>query len=195
MTMRIATWNLCLGLFHKKDYVRTLLYKKNIDILTLQEAELSPDLQLENLQIKGYSIEVENNNKKRRVAIYIKNSISYKRRVDLEKESLHVIILDVESSPPIRLITIYRTFNPQCGCTPRENFRKQLNIINDATTPSTILLGDFNIDEKQTTSSQLQPEALVSGPRRVNRSSSIHTTCQRNNVGKNNPRTSQELNP
>jgi len=149
MTLKIATWNLCLGLFHKKDYVRTLLYENNIDVLTLQETELSPELQLENLQIKGYSIEVENNNKKRRVAIYIKNSISYKRRVDLEKEGLHVIILDVESSPPIRIITIYRTFNPQCGCTPRENFRKQLNIINDATTPSTILLGDFNIDENK----------------------------------------------
>ena len=149
MTLKIATWNLCLGLFHKKDYVRTLLYENNIDVLTLQETELSPELQLENLQIKGYSIEVENNNKKRRVAIYIKNSISYKRRVDLEKEGLHVIILDVESSPPVRIITIYRTFNPQCGCTPRENFRKQLNIINDATTPSTILLGDFNIDENK----------------------------------------------
>ena len=149
MTLKIATWNLCLGLFHKKDYVRTQLYENNIDILTLQETELSPELQLENLQIKGYSIEVENNNKKRRVTIYIKNSISYKRRVDLEKEGLHVIILDVESSPPIRVITIYRTFNPQCGCTPRENFRKQLNIINDATTPSTILLGDFNIDKNK----------------------------------------------
>ena len=64
MTLKIATWNLCLGLFHKKDYVRTQLYENNIDILTLQETELSPELQLENLQIKGYSIEVENNNKK-----------------------------------------------------------------------------------------------------------------------------------
>jgi exonuclease III len=149
MTLKIATWNLCLGLFHKKDYVRTLLYENNIDILTLQETELSPELQLENLQIKGYSIEVENNNKKRRVAIYIKNSISYKRRVDLEKENLHIIILDVESSPPARIITIYRTFNPQCGCTPRENFRKQLNTISNATTTSTILLGDFNLDENK----------------------------------------------
>jgi len=149
MTLKIATWNLCLGLFHKKDYVRTQLYENNIDILTLQETELSPELQLENLQIKGYSIEVENNNKKRRVAIYIKNSISYKRRVDLEKENLHIIILDVESSPPARIITIYRTFNPQCGCTPRENFRKQLNTISNATTTSTILLGDFNLDENK----------------------------------------------
>jgi exonuclease III len=128
MTLKIATWNLCLGLFHKKDYVRKQLYKNNIDLLTLQETELSPELQLENLQIKGYSI---------------------KRRVDLEKENLHVIILDVESSPPVQIITIYRTFNPQCGCTPRENFRKQLNTISNATITPTILLGDFNLDENK----------------------------------------------
>ena len=66
MTLKIATWNLCLGLFHKKDYVRTLLHKNDIDLLTLQETELSPELQLENLQIKGYTIEVENNNKKKK---------------------------------------------------------------------------------------------------------------------------------
>jgi hypothetical protein len=149
MTLKIATWNLCLGLFHKKDYVRTQLHENNIDILTLQETDLSPELQLENLQIKGYSIEVENNNKKRRVAIYVKNSISYKRRIELEKENLHVIVLDIEISPPVRIITIYRTFNPQIQCTPRENFREQLNIINNATTTSTILLGDFNLDENK----------------------------------------------
>ena len=140
---------MCLGLFHKKDYVRTQLYENNIDILTLQETELSPELRLDNLQIKGYSIEVENNNKKRRVAIYVKNSISYKRRIDLEKENMHIVILDVEISPPVRIITIYRTFNPQGGNTPRENFREQLNIINNATTASTILLGDFNLDENK----------------------------------------------
>ena len=149
MTIKIATWNLCLGLFHKKDYVRTQLHENNIDILTLQETDLSPELQLENLQIKGYSIEVENNNKKRRVAIYVKNSISYKRRIELEKENLHVIVLDIEINPPVRIITIYRTFNPQIQCTPRENFREQLNIINNATTTSTILLGDFNLDENK----------------------------------------------
>ena len=48
------------------------LYENNIDVLTLQETELSPELQLENLQIRGNSIEVENNNKKRRVAIQYK---------------------------------------------------------------------------------------------------------------------------
>ena len=65
MPMKIATWNLCLGLFHKKDYVRTLLNDNEIDVLALQETELSPDVDEKNLMIKDYSIEVEKNDKKK----------------------------------------------------------------------------------------------------------------------------------
>ncbi len=79
----------------------------------------------------------------------MKNSISYKRRIDLEKENMHIVILDVEISPRVQIITLYRIFNPQDGNTPRENFREQLNIINNATTATTILLGDFNLDENK----------------------------------------------
>ena len=147
--MKIATWNMCLGLFHKRDYVRNLLHENDIDILTLQETELTPEIETKNLQIKGYSLEVENNAKKRRVAIYIKKTITYKRRTDLEKINLHLIILDVETRSSVRIITLYRTFNPQSTNSPRENFKNQLNVISNATTNSTILLGDFNLDENK----------------------------------------------
>jgi exonuclease III len=90
MPMKIATWNLCLGLFHKKDYVRNLLHENEIDILTLQETELTSDIDTINLQIKGYTLEVETNHDKRRIAIYIRNTISYKRRSDLEKKNWEV---------------------------------------------------------------------------------------------------------
>jgi hypothetical protein len=58
MVLNIATCNLCLGLFHKKDYVRNLLYENDIDTLNLQETELEPDIDLNNLNIKGYVLEV-----------------------------------------------------------------------------------------------------------------------------------------
>ena len=146
MPMKIATWNLCLGLFHKKEYVRSLLEENNIDILTLQETELANNIDPSVLQIKGYTFEIENNTQKRRIAIYIKNNIAYKRRTGLEKENLHTIILDVGTT---RVITIYRTFKPQDNSSSRDNFRKQLNLINTATTQSTILLGDFNLDDRK----------------------------------------------
>ena len=40
---KVATWNLCLGLLHKIDYVKNCLNKHCIDILNLQETELQPD--------------------------------------------------------------------------------------------------------------------------------------------------------
>ena len=149
MPIKIATWNLCLGLFHKKDYVRALIDENNVDLFALQETELSSDILETNLSIKGFAIEVEQNDEKRRVAIYVKNTILYKRRVDLEQKNLHLMILDIETMPPIRLINIYRTFNPQDGSTARENFKKQLNLINMVTDSKTILLGDMNLDERK----------------------------------------------
>ena len=149
MVLNIATWNLCLGLFHKKDYVRKLLYENNIDILNLQETELGPDIDLNNLNIKGYVLEVETNENKKRVATYIKTSVQYKRRNDLEKPNLHLIILDIQASSQVRIITLYRTFRPQDASSPRENFKKQLHLINEATTNNTVLLGDMNLDENK----------------------------------------------
>ena len=149
MTIKISTWNLCLGLFHKKDYVRMLLNENDLDILALQETELSTNIQEANLSIGGYTIEIEQNDEKRRVAIYVKNTITYKRRQDLEGKNLHLVILDVEAKPSFRLIAIYRTFHPQDGVAPRENFRKQLELINTAIDPNTIIIGDMNLDERK----------------------------------------------
>ena len=108
MPLKIASWNTCLGLFHKKDYVRDLLRENEIDILALQETEINEDLDLNNLKISGYTLETESNDEKRRVVIYVRSSLTYKRRSDLEKKNLHLIVLDVETKPSLRLITLYR---------------------------------------------------------------------------------------
>ena len=68
MSLKIATWNMCLGLFHKKDYVRNILHEHQIDILTLQETEIQEDTDFKNLQIKGFTLEIETNTKKKRIA-------------------------------------------------------------------------------------------------------------------------------
>ena len=73
MQIKLATWNLCLGLFHKKDYVQMILQENEIDVLTLQETELPHDIDIVNLNLKGYTIKTELNDKKLRVATYIKN--------------------------------------------------------------------------------------------------------------------------
>ena len=95
---------MCLGLFHKKDYVRNILHEHQIDILTLQETEIQEDTDLKNLQIKGFTLEIETNTKKKRIATYIKNEIPYKRRNDLEQPDLHLTIIDVGYPSTERLI-------------------------------------------------------------------------------------------
>ena len=149
MPLKIATWNLCLGLFHKKDYVRTILHEHELDVLTLQETEILQETDIANLNIKGYTIEIESNEKKMRIATYIRNNIPYKRRQDLEEKNIHLMIIDVESKPVTRLVSIYRTFQPQDGTTSRDHFNKQLKIIDKNITPTTVLLGDLNLDENK----------------------------------------------
>ena len=56
--LKIASWNLCLGLQHKKDYVKKLLNDNNIEILNLQETEIPADISTKTLEIPNYSIEV-----------------------------------------------------------------------------------------------------------------------------------------
>ena len=140
---------MCLGLLHKKDYVSNILHEHQIDILTLQETEIQQDIELKNIQIRGFTLEIETNMKKRRVATYIKNKIQYKRRNDLEKSDLHLTIIGVRTKPTMRVISIYRTFTPQDGNTARDQFTKQLQVINEATSEMTILLGDLKLDENK----------------------------------------------
>jgi hypothetical protein len=103
-----VTSTFIVGLFSKKDYVKSLLYENDIDILNLQETELGPKIDLNNLNIKGYVLEVETNEKKKRVATYIKTSVQYKRRNNLEKPNLHLIKPNIQASPQVRIITLYR---------------------------------------------------------------------------------------
>ena len=71
----LGTWNLCLGLPNKKDYVTHTLKSNNIDICCLQECEVPINLQEKTLTSKDYKIEFETNDFKKRVGIYIRNDV------------------------------------------------------------------------------------------------------------------------
>ena len=81
----------------------------------------------------------------KRVATYIRNTIKYRRRKDLEQENGHLIIIDIGTTKQLRVINIYRPFNPT-NLTEKAFFLQQLNTINGIITKHTILLGDFNLD-------------------------------------------------
>jgi exonuclease III len=111
--MNIATWNLCLGLSKKKDYIREILAELKIDILNLQETKLNPTMNPDLMCIKGYKLEIEQNDDKVRTATYIRKDIDYKRRKDLEMKNGHMIVIDLGRGMDIRIMNIYRPLLPK----------------------------------------------------------------------------------
>ena len=53
--LNIASLNVCLGLANKKDIIEDLISKENIDILCLQESEIT-NLNFDCCEIKNYDI-------------------------------------------------------------------------------------------------------------------------------------------
>ena len=153
----IGSWNLCLGLRNKKDYVSKMIKENKIDIICSQENDIKPDYPLNILSFRGYDYLSENNSTKARTGMYINNLIPYQRRTDLEKVDCGVIIIDIKLSKNYRIIGLYRTFTPNNGTSEYNYFKNQMDIItNSSTEPSTnlIVIGDFNLDDNQKNNSQ-----------------------------------------
>jgi exonuclease III len=91
--IKICTWNVCLGIFHKMHFVKTAIKENEIDILCIQEAEVKVEDNVNLLQIQGFSLEIEKTSStfSRRTIMYIKDSVSYERLSHLEKEDAHII--------------------------------------------------------------------------------------------------------
>ena len=145
--MKISTWNLCLGLPNKKNIVKNYILGESIDICCMQEVDIPRDYPNELLSFPGYNIEVETNETKSRVATYIKDNIKYIVNKNLEGTNSNLQIIDIDQTPKLRIINIYRSFNPQGGVTQREKFKYQLQLIKEAMTENIIIIGDFNIDD------------------------------------------------
>ena len=145
--MKIATWNVCLGLTTKKDEISRTLIQNNIDICCIQEADIPINFPINDLTISGYSIEVEINEFKLRTCMYIKNGINYKRRMDLESNNNHIVIIDIMDSKTYRLINLYRVFNTFSQISPYDKFKHQLECIKKANCKNMIVVGDFNLNE------------------------------------------------
>ena len=146
MQLKIGSLNLCLGLPNKKILVKNIILEEEIDILCLQETELEQNLDHNLMSFPGYNYESENNTIRSRVGCYVKANISCIRRTDLEGQNSHLIILDVKAKNNIRIINIYRPFNPQQDKRPLEFFKYQIDLIHEAYNNDTVLVGDLNLD-------------------------------------------------
>ena len=131
----------------KLDFIRRLLQQNQIDILFLQETEIPTDYDLCLLSIEDYNLEIEMS-ETRRTCAYVKRTLHYKRRLDLEEKETHLVCLDILKPEKIRAIGLYRSFNP-LNRTKEQLFEKQVSMLNDWCInykEKKVILGDFNID-------------------------------------------------
>ena len=148
-SLRVCTWNVCLGVRYKLRQVEEVMRKNEIDIMCIQEAEITDHEDHSQIEINGYTSEIEKSIGKRRSMIYIKNTIQYERHTEREKTDTHVILLTINAGDKkLKLASIYRAFKLSTKNTHKEEFSEQLEILkshlrNDQ--PS-IVVGDFNID-------------------------------------------------
>ena len=151
VALKIGSWNLCNGLSNKVGYIRALLVEHDLDILLLQEAEIQVHkMDLSLLQIGGFSIEISNSTCTSRVVMYIRNSISYTRRV--ESVDTNLICVQLQGNYAFnQIVGVYRPFKLVNTGSHRQQFKSQLNQITDYITNSKklLLLGDFNLDYKK----------------------------------------------
>ena len=54
--LKIATWNLCLGLANKKDYVSGIIRNSKIYICCIQETDVIKDIYVDTLSFKGFTL-------------------------------------------------------------------------------------------------------------------------------------------
>ena len=58
-TLRVCTWNVCLGARCKLSQIKDLIMENGIDILCLQEVDIGSDENLDAYEIGEYSLEAE----------------------------------------------------------------------------------------------------------------------------------------
>jgi hypothetical protein len=98
------------------------------------------------LAFPGFNYQSENSAVKSRVAMYINSDLKYVRPVDLEESGCHIIVIDVLFTSDLRIINPYRSFNPNNGESPRNHFKKQLNLIIQVITSNIVAMRDFNLE-------------------------------------------------
>ena len=153
MSIKLASWNICLGLKSKKDYVYNTVKENKTDICLMQEVEVEQNYNQNLLKDLNYRIEIEINSIKSRSAIMIKNGINYKRKRDIEGNDLGLVIIDLNGSNKYRIVNLYRSFNPPNNASQLSFFKSQLTVLESALTTSKnckiIIAGDFNLDENK----------------------------------------------
>ena len=158
----IIQWNKGNAPFlNRIDDLKVIIEDFQPHILAISEANLHKNAHLPSLKIQGYSAEIDNlssHNLRTQVVVYINNSLSYKRRSDLEIAKCAMVWLEI--TPPKGLNYLlnigYREWN--CQVSPNnegrtilkqnERLSEMVNSWEKASNENKMItiIGDWNVD-------------------------------------------------
>ena len=146
MATSIGSWNACNGITCKKDYIRGVLHEENLDILCIQEAQLTDEN--EHLaQLDGFNSELSNCTPKKRSMIFVKKSIHYTRLVAYEDPRIELVVIKTNEEI---ICNFYRPFLLPLNVTAIDYMNITMDLlkklIESNRNEKIILVGDFNLD-------------------------------------------------
>ncbi len=131
-SLKIGSWNVCNGIAMKMDYVKNALMEYDLDVLFIQEAEISETLQKDLYNIQGYTIEMcaTTSENKIRMICYIRDNINYERRI--ERDNNNVMMLQIEEIYQVQqVVGIYRAFKIEDGLGLHDRMRDMVREMSD----------------------------------------------------------------
>lgn len=138
------------GLLYNKPAIEELVFSnKEIDVLTLSETHISAEENHDFFHLSGYNFEQRHrvNGSGGGVGVYIKNSIDYIRRTDLEKDGLENIVIEIVVNKSHNFLVATHYQPPKSSkYFPKDNnelLADQLSLYSNES-KEVIILGDFN---------------------------------------------------
>ena len=117
---KIASINLA-SLYKNIDQLRIYMLSKTVDILAINETRLDSSIQNGEVSIPGYTLERKDRNRNGGgVALYIRDSINYKRLIDLPDDNMKLISIQ-ESKPKANQFIVSTWYRPQRSTTELMN--------------------------------------------------------------------------
>ena len=130
----------------KIDEIRSLVKNENIDILAINETKIDHKIDDRLISLEDFSLcRYDRSRQGGGVALYVRNTVRFKPRVDLPNKSLELICIEVEppNSNPFFVIVWYRPPSEPNSCF--DSLHENLSFL-DGEGKEIIILGDTNCD-------------------------------------------------
>lgn len=138
----IGSWNACLGAFNKIDYLAHLLNSENVDVLFVQEAEVSRNMDKKMLGVRGYNLYYNQEKEKARIICYVKDCAEVEIEVSSKVDAISV------KSAEVTIVGVYRPFKLTTHQTHMAYLKDLIEFTKKCgqNSSSLIVVGDFNLD-------------------------------------------------